>query len=159
MNFYEFYNILNEISNTEINNTIWYHGGPTKYEKLISGNGGIDGDGIYLTKDPKRATLYAKKDQKGNPIEGYLHKVKINIDSNKIWDCEKIYDLRDYSKENWVQELYNKYGENGVKLDGCTAREFLFGKDNSGLRNLGFQAILNNNDLVVLDDNIIISVD
>jgi len=143
---------------SDINNLIWYHGGAMKYDKLLPGNG-IDGPGIYLTKDRNRALLYAKRDAKGVDRESYhIHEVRVNLDLNRIWDCSKTYDLRNYTNADWVTDLFNKYGEKGVVMDGCSAREYLFGKNNDGLVDLGYQAILNNNDLIVLDESVIVQI-
>jgi hypothetical protein len=146
------------LESRDLNNITWYHGGASKYDVLLPGNG-IDGSGIYLTRDKNRALLYAKRDAKGVDRENYyIHEVRINLDLKRVWDCSKEYDLRNYTNASWVQDLINKYGEKGVKMDGCSAREYLFGKDNKELVNLGYQAILNNNDLIVLDDKVILSI-
>ena len=45
-----------------VSSTIWYHGAGAEHDSLIVGDG-IDGIGVYLTKDLNRAKMYAKREK------------------------------------------------------------------------------------------------
>jgi len=135
--------------------TTWYHGAGAKYVNLLPGDG-IDGPGIYLTKDKRRAEMYAKRDTQGKDRDDfYVHEVKIKVDPKKVWNYSEQYDLRQYSSAPWVAELFEKHGEQGVMIDGQNAKIYLGWDDNKKLKKLGFQALMSHTDLIVLDASII----
>jgi len=140
----------------DVNNTIWYHGSATKRDKLEKGDG-VDGVGLYLTKNKQRAEMYAKKDKHGNVYENfYIHEVKVNINPNEIWDCSKKYDLSKYTNAPWLDELIQKHGEEIKYMKGLSAKIYLgWAHDNDQLLKHGFKAILHFEDLIVLDLNIV----
>ncbi len=141
-------------SYNNINNTIWYHGSPKKYNEFELG-GGIDGGGIYLTKYKDRAIMYAQTDKLGNKYNTYyIHQVKVNLDKDDIWDTSKKYDLSKFTNDDWLMNLIKKHGDNAKYIDGGNAKIYL-GFNNNDLIELGYKAILTPSDLIILDKSTI----
>lgn len=89
-----------------------------------------------------------------------MTEVLVDTRRAKIWDDERVVNLRDFTNEPWLDELVRKYGENGTIMSGQNARIYLgWAGDNDpgneNLRRLGHQAIQRHEDLVVLDPSII----
>ena len=139
--------------------TTYYHGGAKRYDRLRPGDG-VDGKGIYLTSDLKRAEMYGKRDTSGKDRAAHITEVAIDLSRIKVWDYGETFDLRDFSSASWVDDLIKKHGEKSVLMNGENARIYLFGNDNTGIKKLGYKAIKkplfgNKHDLIVLDDSII----
>ena len=152
--FFESY--LNEI---DINNIVWYHGSSQKRDDLNYGNG-IDGRGIYLTRDKDRAKIYSKRNTQGEENKTtYIHEIKINVDIKRVWDYSKNYDLKNLTNASWLKDMIQK--NQSTIMDGSNAAIYLFGgsgRNNQELIDLGYQAILTYSDLIVLDKKIIVDI-
>jgi 8-oxo-dGTP pyrophosphatase MutT (NUDIX family) len=139
--------------------TRYFHGGAKRYERLVPGSG-IDGRGIYLTSDRSRAAIYARS-SKGSKGGGEITEVSVDLARAKVWDDDRMVDLRHYSRDPWVEELVQKYGPNATKMNGQNARIYLGwtpdrDPENRELRSRGWQAIARGSDLVVLDPAIMV---
>jgi hypothetical protein len=149
---------LYESSNIDVNNTIWYHGSASKRDNLEKGDG-VDGVGLYLTKNKDRAERYAKKDKHGNVYENfYIHQIKVNVDSEHIWDYSKKYDLSKYTNATWLNELILKHGDSVKYMNGANARIYLGWDNNDEFLKHGFKALLGFEDLIILDLKIIAEI-
>jgi hypothetical protein len=145
------------IPKQDVSKVLWYHGGDTKRESLISGDG-VDGEGIYLTKNPKRAEMYAKKNKFGNQTENYyVHKVIVKVNPSKVFDYNENIDLRDFNPP-WLKKFIDQYGEKASILNGQNAKIYM-GWDNNDLKKMGFDAILTDIDLIVLNPSIIVNIE
>jgi len=138
---------LNSLASS-VNSTVWYHGSGLANLKELDWGGGIDGAGVYLTKDIKRAHMYASRGGDGSDRRPYIYEVKVNVD--KVWDdADENVVMSEYSNENWAKDLI---------LDGMNARTYLGSDCNNLLRTLGFDAILTYKDLIVLDKSCITQI-
>lgn len=138
-------------------NPRYYHGGAERYAVLKEGDG-VDGQGIYLTSDLRRAQMYSRRGAGGVEREGGITEVWVDTDAIKVWDDEAQVDLRDYAPPNapWLRELVEKHGPEACRMTGQNARIWLGWKsDNSELKQHGFQAIKRHHDLVVLDPSVV----
>lgn len=129
--------------------TVWYHGsGLNDLEaRGLSFGQGMDGEGIYLTRSLKRATMYASRGAEGIDREPHVYEVKVDI--QKVWQDKDQVLMSEYTDEAWAKDLV---------LDGMNARLYLGAEANNILKRHGFQAILGHSDLVVLDKRCIVSV-
>lgn len=148
-----------------VNATTWYHGGACGFENLIKGKG-VAGDGLYLTKNRKRAEMYAKKDNAGKLRENpCVYEVRVRIEPAKIFYGSKMYNLAEWvdkinSKQftEWVQNTVAKYGEQSVIMDGQNANIVLSGRNNEKMIELGYDAFTENDDLILLNIDKIINL-
>lgn len=136
----------------------YYHGGAQVYDELLPGDG-IDGKGIYLTSDKRRAMMYGARDTSGAERKSHITEVLVE-DRVKVWEDEGLYDLRNFTKASWLTELIQKYGEQGAIMSGQNARVYLGwtpdqDPGNRNLKRLGYQAIHRGSDFIVLDPSII----
>lgn len=142
--------------------TRYYHGGAAVYSELRPGRG-VDGVGIYLTNDLKRAVMYGSRDTQGRDREAFVTTVGIDLDKTKLWfsESDTRYDLRTFPEAAaWIDRHIAQYGEKAAIVGGSTAWVYLFGGSDDGNAQLreryGIQAIKNNSDLIVLDPSIIV---
>ena len=144
---------------SDINKTVWYHGGDSGYTHLRAGDG-IDGRGVYLTADLPRAKMYSHRDTNGNDRERpCVYTVRVHIDPARIFDTEQRADIREYIAEDtpWVAELLAQYGERAMCMNLATLKIYA-GWDNDDLIDLGYHAILHYEDLVLLDPDLVVTL-
>lgn len=143
-----------------LSSTRYYHGGAETYDVLREGNG-LDGLGIYLTSDPRRAQMYSRRGKGGVDRSGGVTEVMVDTDKIKVWDDDADVDLRDFAdpdKTPWLRKLIEERGPEACFMNGQSARIYLGWKNNnsnSELKQRGYQAIKRHTDLVVLDPSVI----
>lgn len=121
---------------------------------------GLDGRGIYLTSNRKRAEMYARSSE-GAVGGGVVTEVLVDTDRAKVWDDDARVDLRKFAKPSdarWIADLLAQHGEAGVVMGGQNARIYLGwvnDEENRELRQRGYQAIQRYEDFIVLDPSII----
>ncbi len=146
--------------------TRYYHGGEKVYGHLIKG-GGIDGEGIYLTTDYRRAFQYGSRGPGG--VERVPHITVAYVDPSKIklWNSSERIDLREFATGEgrgvvwpgtiaYLDKLRKDYPDGNVDIwDRGNIWLQTLGQDNNKLIELGYQAIKNGGDLIVLDPSVI----
>lgn len=141
--------------------TRYYHGGAQVYSELKPGDG-VDGVGIYLTNNLKRAIMYGSRDSQGRDREAFVTTVGVDLDKAKLWFSDDTkYDLRTFPESAaWIDKHVAQYGEGAAMMRGGTARIYLFGNNadsNDKMRErYGIQAIKTESDLIVLDPSILV---
>jgi hypothetical protein len=141
--------------------TRYYHGGSQVYSELRPGNG-VDGVGIYLTDNMKRAFMYGSRDKEGREREAFITTVGVDLDKAKLWFSDDTrYDLRTFPESApWIDRHIAEYGEKAAFLPGGTARIYLFGNDDTSNEQMrqryGIQAIKTHSDLIVIDSSILV---
>lgn len=148
-----------------------YHGGASEYETLSPGTG-VDGDGIYLTTDKNRATVYGKRDNQGVDREPHITEATIDPTKAKVWDDQATYDVVDVLGENEARAMYEKLISQGWlrhyktgelipfedwrQQSGQTIRvQYIADRSNKKLLEMGYNVIKNNSDRIVLDGGIL----
>jgi hypothetical protein len=132
-----------------INNTTWWHGsGRSNLAEVgLQFGDGMDGKGIYLTREKTRAQMYARRGADGVDRDSYVYQVEVNV--KKAWDDRANFLMSDYTDADWAKDL---------TLDGMNARVYLGLDSNSVLTRRGFDCIHRGTDLILLNKSCVKSV-
>lgn len=147
--------------------TPFYHGGGREYRDDMTAGGGVDGPGYYFTTSCRRALQYGKRDTEGRDREPFITTVAIDLDKHKIWHDDEKVNANDFIVREGFGRLEprvyewlirdHKNNDEGRSLDVDRAfiRQLWLDKNNEMLKEMGYQAIKTNRDLIVLDPSII----